>query len=151
MNAVVRKALDEDAPAVYAVERECSSHPWTEEQILEEIRFAQAYTCVCEAEGEVTGFATMQTAAEFAHINELGVLPAFRRRGYARMIMQDLFREGLDRGCEMISLEVRKSNTAARNLYGSLGFSDAGTRKRFYRDPEEDAVVMIKELKEEKI
>lgn len=149
MTAVIRKARPEDAPQVYEVEKACSSRLWTEEQLLEEIEFEHAYTSVCEVDGKVAGFATMQTAAEFAHINEFGVLPAYRRSGYGRMIMHDLIRECSQRGCTHLSLEVRESALPARNLYGSLGFRQEGIRKRFYHDPEEDALVLVKEITEE--
>ena len=121
----------------------------SEEQIREEIEFPQAYTCVCEADGLIVGFATMQTAAEFAGINELGVLSEYRRRGIGRMIMEDLLRECASRGCDHVSLEVRRSNAPAKNLYRSFGFSEAGVRKDFYRDPQEDALVLVRNIKEE--
>ena len=150
MTANVRRALPEDARDVSLIELACSRHPWTEQQLREEIEFPQAYTCVLEADGRAAGFATMQIAAEFAHINELGVLPEFRRNGFGRLIMTDLIREARSRGCEQMFLEVRQSNVPARNLYGSFGFGHAGTRKRFYREPEEDALVLILDLKEDK-
>ena len=149
MSITVRKALPEDAAAVYEIEALISRHPWTEEQIREEILFPQGYTCVSEENGRITGFAIMQTAAEFAHLNELGVLPGYRRRGSARKIFDDLFRECSDRGCDTMSLEVRCSNLPARTLYGLLGFRQEGMRKGFYRDPDENALVLVKKLKED--
>ena len=149
MTLEIRKALPEDATAVYVVEAAIASHPWSEEQIREEIEFPQGYTCVCETDGVVVGFAIMQTAAEFAHINELGVLPGYRRMGIGRMMMEDLIRECTERGCDHISLEVRSLNEPAKALYGSYGFRQEGVRKGFYRDPADDALVMVKILKEE--
>jgi ribosomal-protein-alanine N-acetyltransferase len=149
MTAELRKARPEDAPQVYEVESACSSRPWSEQQLLEEIEFPHAYTCVCETDGKVVGFATMQIAAEFAHINEFGVLPEYRRNGFGRMIMEDLLEKCRESGCTHLSLEVRGSAIPARNLYGSLGFRQEGVRKRFYHEPEEDALVLVKELTEE--
>ncbi|MBP1555863.1 MAG: ribosomal protein S18-alanine N-acetyltransferase [Oscillospiraceae bacterium] len=149
MSTIIRKALPEDSTAVYVIENEISRHPWTEDQIREEIEFVQAFTCVCEADGRIVGFATMQNAAEFAHINELGVLASHRRRGIGRMLMEDIIRESLERGCEFISLEVRESNDPAQALYRSFGFRQEGLRKGFYRDPQEDGLVLVKKLKEE--
>ena len=136
MSIVIRKALPEDAAAVYEIESGISRHPWSEDQIREEIEFVQAYTCVCEADGRIVGFAIMQNAAEFAHIN-------------GRMLMEDIIRESLNRGCEFISLEVRESNDPAQALYRSFGFRQEGLRKGFYRDPQEDGLVLVKKLKEE--
>ena len=149
MSTRIRKALPEDAAAIYEIENEISRHPWTEDQIREEIEFSQAYTCVAETGGRIAGFATMQNAAEFAHINELGVLSSQRRRGLGRRIMEDLIREAEERGCDTVSLEVRRSNDPALSLYRSFGFRQEGVRRDFYRDPQEDALVLVKKLKEE--
>ena len=149
MTYTIRKALPEDAAAIYDVELAITVRPWNEGQIREEIEFPQAYTCVCEADGKIVGFATMQTAAEFAHINELGVFSEYRRRGIGRMIMEDLMRECALRGCDHVSLETRRSNTPAKNLYGSFGFREAGVRRDFYIDPKEDALVLLKDFKED--
>ena len=65
------------------------------------------------------------------------------------MLMEDIIRESLDRGCEFISLEVRESNDPAQALYRSYGFRQEGLRKGFYRDPQEDGLVLVKKLKEE--
>ena len=149
MSIMIRRALPEDAAAIYGIENEISRHPWTEDQIREEIEFCQAYTCVAETGGRIVGFATMQNAAEFAHINELGVLASQRRRGLGRRIMEDLIREAEERGCDTVSLEVRRSNAPALALYRSFGFRQEGVRRDFYRDPQEDALVLVKKLKEE--
>ena len=53
------------------------------------------------------------------------------------------------RDLEQIALEVRASNEAAIALYKSLGFFEAGRRKHFYKNPAEDALVMLKPLKED--
>ena len=149
MSIIIRKALPEDAAAVFEIESEISRHPWNEDQIREEIEFVQAYTCVCEEDSRIVGFAIIQNAAEFAHINEFGVLASHRRRGIGRMLMEDIITDSLERGCEFISLEVRESNDPAQALYRSFGFRQEGLRKGFYRDPQEDGLVLVKKLKEE--
>ena len=149
MSMIIRKALPEDAAAIAEIDRVSSAHPWTEQQFAEEIVFAQAYTCVCDLDGRTVGFATMQNAAEFAHINELAVLPECRRMGIGRAMMEDIVRECAARGCESVSLEVRQSNLPARALYGAFGFRQEGIRRNFYREPAEDALVLVSKLKEE--
>ncbi len=150
MTYIIRKALPEDATAIAEIDRICSVRPWNEQQFREEIEFPQAYTCVCESEdGAVTGFATMQTAAEFAHINEFAVHPDHRRRGLGRRLMEDLIRECSERGCGSVSLEVRGSNIPARTLYGQFGFRQEGIRKNFYIKPDEDALVLVADIKSE--
>jgi len=68
--------------------------------------------------------------------------PASQRRGYGRALLQDMIQTGQNRRVSSISLEVRRSNVAARALYRSFNFVELGLRQRYYSDNGEDAVVM---------
>ena len=96
-----------------------------------------AYDGDCLA-GLIAGF----TAADTGEILTVGTAPQYRRQGAARMLME-AFLAAVPDDVETIALEVRQSNTAAIELYKSFGFDKAGVRKRFYRDPIEDADVMV--------
>ena len=96
-----------------------------------------AYDGDCLA-GMIAGF----TAADTGEILTVATAPEYRRQGVGRMLME-AFLEAIPEGVETIALEVRQSNTAAIALYMSFGFDRAGVRKRFYRDPVEDADVMV--------
>ncbi|WP_024861107.1 ribosomal protein S18-alanine N-acetyltransferase [Ruminococcus flavefaciens] len=96
-----------------------------------------AYDGDCLA-GLIAGF----TAADTGEILTVGTAPQYRRQGVARMLME-AFLAAIPDDVETIALEVRQSNTAAIELYKSFGFDKAGVRKRFYRDPIEDADVMV--------
>ena len=96
-----------------------------------------AYDGDCLA-GLIAGF----TAADTGEILTVGTAPQYRRQGVARMLME-AFLAAVPDDVETIALEVRQSNTAAIALYRSFGFEKAGVRKRFYRDPVEDADVMV--------
>ena len=86
------------------------------------------------------------TAVGEADITSVAVHPDYRRRGYAIALMER-FEELLSDDTENIFLEVRESNAGAIALYEKCGFEKAGTRKRFYRTPVEDATIMVKNLK----
>ena len=96
-----------------------------------------AYDGDCLA-GMIAGF----TAADTGEILTVATAPRYRRRGVARMLME-AFLAAVPHEAETIALEVRQSNTAAIALYQSFGFEKAGVRKRFYRDPVEDADIMV--------
>jgi ribosomal-protein-alanine acetyltransferase len=91
--------------------------------------------------GLIAGF----TASDTGEILTVSVSPEYRRQGIARQLIT-AFLEQVPEGTENIALEVRRSNAAAIGLYKSFGFEDAGVRKRFYTDPEEDAIVMVKTI-----
>ncbi len=100
----------------------------------------QAGECwVAEMEGQVPAFlAGRQVAEDETEILNLAVLPAFRRRGLARRLVE----KWLDEHPGRCFLEVRESNLAARQLYERACFHVAGRRPEYYIDPPEAAIVM---------
>lgn len=77
-----------------------------------------------------------------ADLLTLATAPAARRQGLGRLMLAELVEAARQAGCRAVLLEVRHSNTAARSLYLSQGFEPIGLRRRYYRAPVEDAVVM---------
>jgi ribosomal-protein-alanine N-acetyltransferase len=90
----------------------------------------------------VIGFAGMWAVYDEAHITTIGVDPAYRGRSLGELLLVALFDEGLRRGANWLTLEVRVSNEAAQNLYRKYGFTVQGTRRRYYSDNNEDAYIM---------
>jgi ribosomal-protein-alanine N-acetyltransferase len=76
------------------------------------------------------------------HINNLAVAPEVRRHGVASALLRRTFLEGTRLGAKRATLEVRRSNVAARQLYEGLGFVVAGVRSDYYTTPVEDALVL---------
>lgn len=95
--------------------------------------------------GQMCALLSGYTAVGEADITSVAVHPDFRRRGLANMLMCR-FEELLPDDTESIFLEVRESNAGAIALYEKCGFERLSVRRRFYRDPVEDAVVMVKAL-----
>jgi ribosomal-protein-alanine acetyltransferase len=81
-------------------------------------------------------------AADEGEILNLAVAPAARRRGLGRLLVERALAHLVEAGARAAYLEVRQSNSAARRLYGKLGFQEVGTRVAYYRRPTEDAVVL---------
>lgn len=92
--------------------------------------------------GELVGFAGYFAAADQADILDVAVLPAHRRRGIARALMETVLAEAASDGVQTMFLEVRASNAPAIALYTLLGFTPCGKRKNYYSAPREDAVLM---------
>ena len=76
------------------------------------------------------------------HINNLAVRPSLRRRGVASALLRHILAEGARRGAIRATLEVRRSNEAARVLYERFGFSVSAVRHDYYTHPVEDALVL---------
>ena len=90
----------------------------------------------------IVGFLGTWYAADQAHIVTVGVADGYRRRGIGELLLIAAVEHAVTRETETITLEVRKSNAAARTLYEKYGFIEQGIRKAYYSDNREDAVIM---------
>jgi [ribosomal protein S18]-alanine N-acetyltransferase len=90
----------------------------------------------------IIGFAGMWLAFDEAHITTIGVDPDQRGRGLGELLLICMFDEAIERGANWLTLEVRVTNAAAQALYRKYGFTAHGTRKRYYSDNNEDALIM---------
>ena len=79
---------------------------------------------------------------EEAHITILAVHPQYHRQGLGQALLYALLKTASDRGLERATLEVRASNLAAISLYQKFGFKTAGRRPRYYKDNNEDALIL---------
>ena len=147
---LLRRADPGDIAALAKLERACFSDPWSE-RLLEET-LAGPYDEVWILEAGVSGsgechacpiaYADFRFLADEGELMRIAVMPGSRRRGYARKLMERLEKSAAERGTSSLMLEVREGNAAARSLYGSCGFSGIAVRKNYYRDPDENAIVM---------
>lgn len=95
---------------------------------------------------ELLGWAGVMVVADSAEILTVGVVPAARRRGIARRLLDGLLAEACQRSAAEAFLEVRVDNDAAQALYASAGFAEVGLRRGYYDGGRVDAVVMRREL-----
>ena len=84
----------------------------------------------------------MWLAFDEAHVTTIGIDPDYQGRGLGELLLLCLFDEAVARGANWLTLEVRVSNDAAQSLYRKYGFTVHGTRRRYYSDNNEDALIM---------
>lgn len=129
--------------AILAIDDESFVRPWTREMYEAELRnTAVTRIYVVRADSRVVGYCAAWQLPGELHINNLAILPAFRRRGLARRLLDHVLAEAAATGSPRATLEVRRSNFAARELYAQLGFAVHGVRHDYYSDPAEDALVL---------
>ena len=141
MIEIIRLNESHVAP-IAAIEKQCFSAPWDEASVRSEITNPLALWLVAVEDGQVLGYVGSQTVLREADMMNVAVAAAYRRRGIARMLVEELIRQ-LD--AYQLTLEVRASNAPAIALYESMGFTQVGLRKNYYRMPKEDALILRKE------
>ena len=145
-NGITVKRLDDGMlPDVAHIERECFAEPWSEKSLT--ILTREGGVAFAALDGErAVAYGGMLTVLDEGQITNVATLSDYRRMGLAREIMGALESYGRENGIALLTLEVRASNTAAIELYSSMGWTECGRRKGFYRFPSEDAILMEKTL-----
>ena len=137
----------EEIDAILRIEEASFTNPWTREMYLAE--FANQGVSYCflakDAGGTIVAFCSFWRVLDELHINNLAVMPACRRAGAGTALLTRVLEEGVTLGASRATLEVRRSNEAARRLYQHFGFSQAGVRRAYYSNPIEDALVLWRE------
>lgn len=98
-----------------------------------------------ESNSAVVAYGGLWLMVDEAHVTSVAVRPDCRGKGIGELLMLSLFEISQRVNARWVTLEVRKSNAAARALYLKLGFREAGIRPRYYTDNNEDAVIMWSE------
>ena len=125
------------------LEKVCFSAPWSEDFILESYKTGMKFF-VAEENGKLLGYVGISCVLDEGYIGNIAVYPAARKKGVGTALLERVFSLAKDEGLSFVSLEVRVSNLAAISLYEKLGFKQEGRRPKFYRDPDEDALILTK-------
>ena len=132
---------------VLAIEEASFTNPWTRQMYEAELENRGVSYCYLarDDDGRTVGFCSFWRVADELHINNLAVDPKSRRLGVGAALLMRVLLEGGRLGARRATLEVRRSNEAARMLYERFGFTVAGVRRAYYTKPTEDALVLWRE------
>jgi len=143
---IIEKMEPKHIDGVMVVEHLSFSIPWSRTSFVQELTTNEfAHYLVAIENGIVVGYAGMWKIQDEGHITNIAVHPEFRGVHIGKGLMAQLINEARNLGVNSMTLEVRKSNVVAKNLYESYGFTEAGVRKGYYADNKEDAIVMWNE------
>ncbi|MEE0914804.1 MAG: ribosomal protein S18-alanine N-acetyltransferase [Ruminococcus sp.] len=140
----IEKMTKEHLEAVYIIETECFSHPWSRESLESEIENETSYFLTATENNEVVGYIGMSIVIDEGYIFNVAVSKNSRKKGVATALINELVTYGKKNNFSFITLEVRESNEPARSLYSKFGFIKVGERKDYYTDPKENAILMTK-------
>ncbi len=145
---VERLAGEQDLDGVLEVEDESFTNPWTRDMYQWELqnRSVCHVFVVRTPDCHVAGFCAFWLVVDEIHINNVALRPAYRGQGLGTALLHHVMREARTLGAKRATLEVRASNVGARRLYERLGFAVSATRRNYYTNPVEDALVLWAEL-----
>ncbi|MBV6402068.1 MAG: Ribosomal-protein-alanine acetyltransferase [Anaerolineales bacterium] len=139
----IRRMTLDDLAQVVAIDKVSFSLPWPERSFRFEITDNPASRAwVAEENGKVVGAIVAWLLVDEAHIATIATHPDFRRRGIASKLLVHTLQSMMNEGALTSVLEVRESNSAAQEMYRKFGFEESGRRPRYYRDNNEDAILM---------
>ena len=134
---------EDDIEEILELENECFVHPWPRSAFEEMLSSQNAcYYAAKDENGRLLGGAALFFICDEGDITNVAVHGNYRNRGIATMLLRELIEDGRKKGIREFTLETRESNRAAIAVYEKNGFVVEGRRPGFYRDPEEDALVM---------
>ena len=139
----------DDVDAVAAIEAATFRTPWSKESFYREVTDnACARYVVLREDGEAIAYAGVWFVLDEGHITNIAVREDRRGMGYGEQVTRAMIQLAADSGMNWMTLEVRRSNVAAQNLYHKLGFIDVGYRKRYYENTEDALIMALEHLPE---
>lgn len=143
---IIRRATENDVNQIAYLDKICFSAPWSEqafEKELKENNLAFYILAEMKETRQIIGYAGVWLIQEEGHITNVAVHPDFRRKHIGMAIVDVLMKESSQLAdIKTFTLEARKSNIAAIELYKKFGFLEVGIRKGYYQENNEDAVIM---------
>jgi ribosomal-protein-alanine N-acetyltransferase len=119
---------------------------WPESSFRELLSDQDWGALVAEMDGRIVGYACYLVVVDEAHVANIAVDPDYRRKSVAKRLLDRILGIAREASCVQILLEVRPSNSAARTFYEQAGFVELYRRPGYYRQPREDALVMVMPL-----
>lgn len=138
------RMTESDVPQIAQVEKRCFREGWSEKSFYDEMSNSLAYYLVAKDGDSCVGYAGFWNVSGEGGITNVAVIPEYRQKGVGSKLIEGLIERGRELRLDLLTLEVRKSNTVAQHLYKKFGFEILGERKRYYNDNGEDAYIMTK-------
>ena len=140
------KFSKEHVEKIHEIEQSAFSEPWSKASFISEIDNPLCTYLVALKDGQPVGYIGMWGVIDEGHITNIAIAGEHRQEGIATRLLNSLEGIAKQKNIQALTLEVRESNTVARNLYRKLGFVQEGVRKNYYKNPQEHALVLWKQL-----
>ena len=144
---VIRPMEIDDLKEVLEIEKQSFSVPWTYDLFFSELtrnRYARYF--ILEKDNEVVGYLGLWHKGSSFHITNIAITENLRRKGYGENFLKFIEKIAATYRIKKISLEVRRSNYIAQDMYIKYGYKVIRFLKNYYQEEKEDALVMEKKL-----
>lgn len=135
-----------DPPLLAELDKRCFAIPWSEKSFADELKNKMANYFIARDGDRIVGYAGFWEVCGEGDITNVAVDADYRRQHIGSRLIEEMIRRAKSMNLELLTLEVRRSNTAAQGLYEKYGFEVLGVRKAYYSDNHEDALIMTKML-----
>lgn len=143
MNYEIKPMQKDDIDAVSLIEAETfGEHHWSKSSFYNELSNNLANYFCLYLDNKIVGYAGFWHIIDEAHITTIAVKKEFRGQKLGEGMLQNIINECYKKEIKYITLEVRVSNEPAIKMYEKYGFKSLGTRKSYYQDNNEDALIM---------
>lgn len=130
-----------DIEDVMALEALCFRTRWTREQFLLGLERGAFRIYGIRDNGPLVAYVAFSLIAREMEIMNIATHPEHRRKGYAARLLAKALETCRQEKAQEGFLEVRCTNLGAIDLYKKFGFTQVGTRKNYYPDNKEDALL----------
>ena len=140
----IRRSVPDDAPMIARLEEEIFSDPWSYRDVQDLICTEGSMCFTAIDGGEVIAYVIGRLIAPEGEIYRVAVKPEKRQRGIGYRLLDYAVKTSKGHGLERLFLEVRSRNLPAVKLYTAYGFKQIGLRKNYYKNPTDDALIMLR-------
>lgn len=139
-----RQMEEGDIEKIAGIEQKCFAVPWSAGMIRDDYKNGLTYYIMCCKGGRVIGYGGMWHVINEGHITNIAITPEEQGKGYGGRLMDEMISLAIEKEMIGITLEVRKSNSKAIEMYEKKGFKRVGERPGYYENNKEAAVIMWK-------
>jgi ribosomal-protein-alanine N-acetyltransferase len=142
----LRLAVPSDLPTISAIEALSFANPWHPDTFRSLLTRDRVRVLVADRDGEVIGYSVLWWVMDQGELANLAVHRESQGQGVGSQLLERVISDARAEKVENLYLEVRESNRSARRLYDNRGFVQVSVRRGYYRNPIEDACVLVKTL-----
>ncbi len=145
----IRQVTQSEAEILTYIHEKCFPRYWNRQAFTDFFAVKDTFAFLVEEGAEPIAMTVYRVALDQADVMTIGVLPQWRRRGIAKMLVGKIISDCKDLGVKKLFLEVEDGNSAGLRLYEQYGFEHISRRKLYYKQLDgslTDALVMVKKL-----